>query len=883
MSTVLNKRVLHLTSAALSLRNAQIDNLAVTNRCVDNATLEFAKTTAAFADALLATQLRSVYPQIGSAAVVSAVTIDVSATLAGVAASLAPPSYDAGTRTWSNLGAACYTATDANTVAVKDADGRDDVINGDGDLLVGRLTATLATPTADAYAGGTTYAYRDVVIDGGNLFVSMAADNVGHLTNEGAWWQQLTWGGLWAAGTDYALYALVKDGAAYYAAIMGDPVAGIQTSDGTKWLEVPGIGEHGLTDGASGFEVALNWRNAAAVETAVDAGDLAAIGNVCLFYKRWVDGSSSLLRDPAARLFSNAQGIDATERANLDQLAADLGIVLDGTGAATLGSSVLAQAEAAQAAADAAQADATTGIANAATAQTAADAAQTDLVWGRRNLRSNGVVNSANQLVDATAGGVPKVDIATGGVVAYVAGNRFSVAQDLAHVLAGNLTTYIWVDDAGAIQTATNGWPGDLALVTKLGRVTTDGVSVTAIQDDHLNLRQLDAVMVQAEADIVTAQAAADAAQADADTGIANAATAQAAADAAQADADAAQAAIDAHTGDGVGAHAATAVSILEAQQTALGAASADVAAALTALQASIDAVEVAAGGDITAHTGDADGAHAASAISFTAGATGLVADDVQAALVEIDTNVDTAAAAAAAAQADADTGIADAATAQAAIDAHTGDADGAHAATAVSITGDQQTALGAAAATVASGLTALKTLVDAAQADADTGIADAAAAQAAAAQALADIAAHLADEVGAHAASAISFSNAASGMTADTVQEALDEIDTRLDGIEYGEDSHAITQNEVTNAQTNAQGQKYLDITLAGAATYVTGKKRMQVFFNGSFEKRSAAANGTDGFFTEQSTTTVRIFWDPADDAAMVDQTVDLRWAKAV
>ncbi len=78
------------------------------------------------------------------------------------------------------------------------------------------------------------------------------------------------------------------------------------------------------------------------------------------------------------------------------------------------------------------------------------------------------------------------------------------------------------------------------------------------------------------------------------------------------------------------------------------------------------------------------------------------------------------------------------------------------------------------------------------------------------------DLAAHLADTIGAHTASAISFNNGPSGLTADDVQEAVDEVVGLIEdlGTMSAQDANAVNIDGGT-----------IDDTAIGAGTADTGK----------------------------------------------------------
>ena len=170
-----------------------------------------------------------------------------------------------------------------------------------------------------------------------------------------------------------------------------------------------------------------------------------------------------------------------------------------------------------------------------------------------------------------------------------------------------------------------------------------------------------------------------------------------------------------------------------------------DVQAAIDEVEGRVDTAETNIGNNATAisdHISDATAAHAASAIGNTPSGN-LVATDVQGALNELQTELDSAAT-------DAD------------LTAHITDATDAHAASAITNTPSGNL-------TSTNAQDALNEL----QTDVDTRATST------------DLTNHISDASGAHAASAISYDNTGTGMSATDVQAAIVENDGRLDTLE--------------------------------------------------------------------------------------------------
>jgi len=151
-----------------------------------------------------------------------------------------------------------------------------------------------------------------------------------------------------------------------------------------------------------------------------------------------------------------------------------------------------------------------------------------------------------------------------------------------------------------------------------------------------------------------------------------------------------------------------------------------------------IDGRDISADGVILdAHLVDASDAHDASAISYINSSSGLTATEIQAAIDELD----------------------------AATDAHLADTVDAHDATAISYSNATS---GLTATNAQAAIDEVEARLDTAQSDITTNASG--------------LSNHLADTVDAHDATAVSYSNATSGLTATNAQAAIDEVEARVD-----------------------------------------------------------------------------------------------------
>lgn len=138
------------------------------------------------------------------------------------------------------------------------------------------------------------------------------------------------------------------------------------------------------------------------------------------------------------------------------------------------------------------------------------------------------------------------------------------------------------------------------------------------------------------------------------------------------------------------------------------------------------------------------------------------------------------------------------------------------HGADDVTITGGQQTALGAASATVESALTALDDAIDA----------------------------HLVDATDAHDASAISYVNTTSGLTAVNVQTAIDEVEGRVDTLET---------NFAAKAWYRERFVSPVGTSIVFTGTFILGDKSLHIYIDGQLQDieiaytEKVAGNGID------------------------------------
>jgi hypothetical protein len=135
--------------ADLSVHEASITNVLIKDNEVQGGKLAsksvaLDRVSDAFISNLLDTQLRAIYPQLGSGAMALSQNMSVTAYMPA-AKSEAAPSYDSATRVWSNLGAVVrtvgYMADTENLVVVRKAN-NDPVVDASGNEIFGRLEKT---------------------------------------------------------------------------------------------------------------------------------------------------------------------------------------------------------------------------------------------------------------------------------------------------------------------------------------------------------------------------------------------------------------------------------------------------------------------------------------------------------------------------------------------------------------------------------------------------------------------------------------------------------------------------------------------------------------------------------------------------------------------
>jgi len=138
--------------ADLSVHDASITNVLIKDNEVQGGKLAsksvaLDRVSDAFISNLLDTQLRAIYPQLGSAAMALSQNMNVEPYMPA-AKSEEAPSYDSATRVWSNLGAVVrsvgYMADTENLVVVRKAN-NDPVVDANGNEIFGRLEKTVQT------------------------------------------------------------------------------------------------------------------------------------------------------------------------------------------------------------------------------------------------------------------------------------------------------------------------------------------------------------------------------------------------------------------------------------------------------------------------------------------------------------------------------------------------------------------------------------------------------------------------------------------------------------------------------------------------------------------------------------------------------------------
>lgn len=137
-------------------------------------------------------------------------------------------------------------------------------------------------------------------------------------------------------------------------------------------------------------------------------------------------------------------------------------------------------------------------------------------------------------------------------------------------------------------------------------------------------------------------------------------------------------------------------------------------------------------------------------------------------------------------------------------------------------------------------------------------------------------IADHIGDELGAHAASAISLTEVAGLFKADGItlvanaQEAIESLHRRLGAIKREEEIFVLSQAMIDGAVVDG-ALKYILLSLSGGKTYEINKGKMECIIDGDDQDLGRV-------FTEASTSSVRIYFDPAE-SLVAGQRVKLRW----
>lgn len=424
MADLMNKKVAYHAIKNGTILGRLVGDGELTDGKFAAETLAFLKTNAAFAQSLLDTTKRVIFVFIAGQAIAlpAAGTMDVSAEMAGVAVSTAAPTFNAGTRTWSNLGAATYVGAGADA----------------GNKVLLRLPGPSGSPDA-------TDPLKDA--NGNEVY--------GRLTN---------------AGGPNGAWTLT-----FYHAPGGVEAAYVLPAPATSFV----------------------------------------------IFRQWVPGSSTLLEDQGRVIISSPGAVDITENNNIQQIAADIGITLNNTGAASLAKTVIQRITDHVTGATGVGAErhsaldidievgdgvVIAGLGDPVTlvdalnqlqanVSAAAGGAQSNLELYFNELRSNGVLGTANPLFDNGDGTVQ----AAAGRVAYVAGKRFAIPVAAVAVPdPGSLV--FWVDAAGAVQSGA-AYPG-AGEFTKLGKATNNAGVITfsaLTADVHRPLVELDQKVIDIE------------------------------------------------------------------------------------------------------------------------------------------------------------------------------------------------------------------------------------------------------------------------------------------------------------------------------------------------------------------------------------------------
>jgi len=158
--------------ANLSVQSSSITNVLIKDNEVQGGKLAsksvaLDRVSDAFIANLLDTQVRAIYPRLGSGAMALSQNMNVSEYMPE-AKSEAAPAYDAAARTWSNLGAVVrsvgYAADTENLVVVRKAN-NDPIVDASGNEIFGRLEKSTEAGHMGA-PGATSYKVKFVIKPG---------------------------------------------------------------------------------------------------------------------------------------------------------------------------------------------------------------------------------------------------------------------------------------------------------------------------------------------------------------------------------------------------------------------------------------------------------------------------------------------------------------------------------------------------------------------------------------------------------------------------------------------------------------------------------------------------------------------------------------------
>ena len=163
----LQKIFANLSVQASSITNVLIKDNEVQGGKLASKSVALDRVSDAFIANLLDTQVRAIYPRLGSGAMALSQNMNVSAYMPE-AKSEAAPSYDAEARTWSNLGAVVrsvgYAADTENLVVVRKAN-NDPIVDASGNEIFGRLEKSTEAGHMGA-PGATSYKVKFVIKPG---------------------------------------------------------------------------------------------------------------------------------------------------------------------------------------------------------------------------------------------------------------------------------------------------------------------------------------------------------------------------------------------------------------------------------------------------------------------------------------------------------------------------------------------------------------------------------------------------------------------------------------------------------------------------------------------------------------------------------------------